>query len=360
MHTIEPQPEGPIKRIYMCHVSAQRFKDNCTILPTKKQLKATKGKAKAQIKNRCGVLFGTVNKERVDQSMDTKARTSLSTPLYEMKMCEVVKVHALWEPPQTSTSTNGYDGKNLIKGKEFKRAKEIAEVLGLTVVGWIYSYSEDRQNGDGDDKDSGEDSLPVWGTDIVTGAKGQIENMENLGRDNGCKYVTLALDSKTGATEAFQLSNVSVQMVAEGVLAIPETESAKVQVPFKRFVKTQESVSIDNKETKDLDTVFCLVNTAMLSHEGRFAGKAENSVKKAGGLTAKKKRTVLAAIEAGGDGDLLQELCDFNALMALDRAMPKEDMSNLCKLVAKYSRGHKKGITVESKLKIVLKNILSS
>ena len=38
MHTIEPQPEGPIKRIYMCHVSAQRFKDNCTILPTKVDL----------------------------------------------------------------------------------------------------------------------------------------------------------------------------------------------------------------------------------------------------------------------------------------------------------------------------------
>ena len=40
MHTIEPQSQGPIKRIYMCHLGAQRFKDNCTIMPTKKQLKA--------------------------------------------------------------------------------------------------------------------------------------------------------------------------------------------------------------------------------------------------------------------------------------------------------------------------------
>jgi len=44
----------------------------------KKQLKATQGKAQPQIKNRCAVLFGTANKERVvDQSANVKARTSL-------------------------------------------------------------------------------------------------------------------------------------------------------------------------------------------------------------------------------------------------------------------------------------------
>jgi len=42
------------------------FNANCTIMPTKKQLKATQGKAKPQIKNRCAVLFRIVNKERVD------------------------------------------------------------------------------------------------------------------------------------------------------------------------------------------------------------------------------------------------------------------------------------------------------
>ena len=352
MHLIEPQPDGPIKRIYMCSVSAQRFKDNCTIMPTKKQLKATKGEAKPQIKNRCAVLFGTVNKERVDQSVNVKARTSLSTPLYEMKVCEVVKVHAVWEPTQTS-SANTYDASNLVQGKELERAKEIAETLGIRSVGWIYSYSDERQKSD-DDRGGGEDSLPVWGKDIVHGAKGQIENMQKLGRDEGCKYLTLALDSKSGATEAFQLSNVSVQMVAEGVLAIPK------EGDFKRFVKTQESVSIDNKETKDLDSVFCLVNTAMLSHEGRFSGKAGvNAVKKVGGLTANKKKALLAKIDSGNDSDLIEELCDFNVLMALDRSIEKEDMNSLCKLVTKYSKGQRQGIEMGNELKLVLKSVLT-
>ena len=165
----------------------------------------------------------------------------------------------------------------------------------------------------------------------------------------------MALDSKSGATEAFQLSKVSVQIVAEGVLAIPASPKESI----KRFVKTQESIRIDNKETKEFDSVLCLVNTAMLSHEGRFSGKAEsNSIKKVrvGGLTAKKKESLLAQIEDENDSDLVDGLCDFNVMMALDRSLSREDMSSLCKIVAKYSRGHKKGIEVENKLKLVIKN----
>jgi hypothetical protein len=165
----------------------------------------------------------------------------------------------------------------------------------------------------------------------------------------------LALDSKSGATEAFQLSKVSVQIVAEGVLAIPASPKESI----KRFVKTQESIRIDNIETKEFDSVLCLVNTAMLSHEGRFSGKADsNSIKKVrvGGLTAKKKESLLAQIEDENDSDLVDGLCDFNVMMALDRSLSREDMSSLCKIVAKYSRGHKKGIEVENKLKLVIKN----
>lgn len=165
----------------------------------------------------------------------------------------------------------------------------------------------------------------------------------------------MALDSKSGATEAFQLSKVSVQIVAEGVLAIPASPKESI----KRFVKTQESIRIDNKETKEFDSALCLVNTAMLSHEGRFSGKADsNSIKKVrvGGLTAKKKESLLAQIEDENDSDLVDGLCDFNVMMALDRSLSREDMSSLCKIVAKYSRGHKKGIEVENKLKLVIKN----
>lgn len=70
--------------------------------------------------------------------------------------------------------------------------------------GWIYSYADDCQNG-GDEDSSGEDSLPVSAGNIVHGAKG--------GREVSYPGATRF---KAGAAEAFQLSSVSVQMVAVG------------------------------------------------------------------------------------------------------------------------------------------------
>jgi len=107
-------------------------------MPIKKQLKATQRKAKPQIKHRCAVLFDTANKERrVDQSVNVKARTSFSTPLYEMKgTCY------LGAPPHPS---------KLIHVKEVERTLEIVEALGLRVAGWIYSQADDRQHGGDED-----------------------------------------------------------------------------------------------------------------------------------------------------------------------------------------------------------------
>jgi hypothetical protein len=183
---------------------------------------------------------------------------------------------------------------------------------------------------------------------------GQIESMQKLGREEGRKYVTLSLDSTSGATEAFQLSDTTVQMVAEGVLANPKNEI------MKRFVTTMEPILIDNKETKDLDSVLCLVNTAMLSHEGRMSGSiGVSSTKKSGGLTAKTKKTILSNIESDNDEQLLKCLCDFDILMALDKMIRREDMTRLCELVSKYSRGMRKGTKVSLDLKLAIKSILA-
>ncbi len=359
MHTIEPQAKGPIKRIYMCHLGAQRFKDNCTIMPTKKQLKAGKNKG-IQFANRVAVLFGSVNTERVDQSKK-KSRTSLSTPLYEMEMCKVVKVHAVWEPSgQNSVSGKPYDCSKLWgaedKKDEYESALKVADSLGLQVVGWLYSYSDDRQN-DSDESSSdepsssnGEDALPVFGRDVVLGSMGQIDNMERIGRDAGHQFITLALDAKTGATEAFQLSDVSVQMVAEGKLTIPDES--------KRHLESKEPVVVDTKETSTLDSVLCLVNTAMLSHEGNFSGgSTKSSIKKSGALTLKAKKTILSRID-GDSEKLVASLCDFNTLMALARSIGEDEMSELCNLVKKYARGQRKAATPSKQLKLVLKNAL--
>jgi len=119
---------------------------------------------------------------------------------------------------------------------------------------------------------------------------------------------------------------------------------------------------VDSKETTELDSVLCLVNTALLSQNGRHSGKEGiNPVKKTGGLTAKAKKGILNLLDqrsGENDGPLLEELCDFTILMALDKVLGQEDMDELCALVQKYSRGQKKGTTVEKKLKRALHSVL--
>jgi len=359
MHTIEPQSTGTIKRIYMCQRAAERFKDGCSSAATAHNNR-----------NRVALVFGTIHNERLDQSTKL-VRTSLSTPLHEATMCKVVKVHALWEPTQRPPLTPGpYDARALHAGytninvkhsRDYTRALHLAQMLGLHTVGWIYSYSDDRTKiraGANTDQDA----LPVWGRDLVTGARGQIHNMEKLGNQEGCNYVTLAMDAHSGATEAFQFSDVCVQMIAEGVL--PFQSLAKDNQLGGRLVTTTEPVVIDGKETTELDSVLCLVNTAMLSHVGRYAGKERTTSIKRGGkaLTAKSKMRILDKIQMNGttqnDAALVEELCDFNLLIVLDRLLGKNDTRELCAIVSKYTRGQKKGIVVPKQLKLILRSIL--
>jgi hypothetical protein len=56
-------------------------------------------------------------------------------------------------------------------------------------------------------------------------------------------------------------------MIAEGVWgAKAESDLSKLG----RFVAMGSPVVVDGKETNQLDTVLCLMNSALLSHEARF------------------------------------------------------------------------------------------
>jgi len=413
LHQVEPQPEGPVKRVYMCTVSADRFKDGCTVKPTKKQIVAankagTVDQLRNRLVNRMGLCFGTIGSERVDQKRD-KVRTSLSTPLYEREMCGVAKVQAIWEPSQRQGQGEGqrYDATRACRfedDRDIKRAIRIADALGLRPVGWMYSYSEDRHaagsgsgagtGGSGDDNGADEDALPVYAPDVYYGALLQIGNMKSkLGREEGKKFVTLALDGRSGATEAFQLSDVSVQMVAEGLIPKPmdvnadaddgskkktkkksssktikkgDKKSKKSPAPSSdRFVTAKEKFLVDSEETTELDSVLCLVNTALLGHTGTFCGKqGESSVTKKGQLTGKTKKRILAALDksekSDHDVDLFEALCDFNALCALDGMLKKADMDSLCGLVKKWARGQKRGTECSKSVRAALRFALET
>lgn len=339
MHQIEPnQKADPVKRLYMCHASAARFR-------------STMGD-----NNKVGLLLGTVNMERVEQK--TKARTSLSSTTESAKKCRVAKVHAVWEPPpkfpQGTSTSQHYDAGALHDGVASHRALELAAALGLWPVGWLYTY---------DDSDvRREAELPVLSRDVWHGARLQCRVLQQRGdnHDHGAEcFVTLAMDAADGATEGFQLSDVAVQMVAEGGLSLEHDDDGR----DRRYFRTLDPVLVDGSETHEVDSVLCLVNTAMLSHRGMFCdGGAAVATTKKGALTAKTKRRILAAL--GGDRDskdndnALQVLCDFHILCGLDRVLGKKDMDELVKLVTLYARGQKKGTKIGPNLRLLLQGVL--
>ncbi len=368
MHTVEAQPTGALNRVYVCQVGAARFQNHCVVQSKKKKPKGNttkKGQDLNTIENRVALLFGTINRERVDQSRKV-ARTSLSSTRDDQKMCDVAKVHAVWEPPMQKPMIKGkhYDEDCLLssyigdsadkpaKESPTDRAIRVAGWLGLQPVGWIFSYADEDRHEDGD-------ALPVHGRDAVVGAKLQIETMKLRGRDEGRKFITLSLDGRIGAAEAFQLSDVCVQMVAENVLSPPIVDE---KLQSTRFLTLKDPVVVSGEETKRLDSVLLLVNTAMLSHVGLYSGGLNapiggNVKKTSGALLGKTRKRIVAALEKGGS-ELLAELCDFDILLAIDALIGREESEKLCSLVRKYARGQKKGTVIGEQLKLTLRSVL--
>jgi hypothetical protein len=437
LHIVEPQKEGPILRVYMCRISAERFYSNgitkskpiaapasssssSSLSKKKKKQQSQQQQQQTNYNCRVGLLLGTIQKERVDKPESLgltkkKARTSLSSQTSDSDYCTVGKVHAVYEPPsQQPPNDTLYDinkAKQLISsGQQSERVLLISKYLGLIPIGWIFSYNDERLKGKRDqtsDKKLGNnDPQALFGLDIALGGTLKIQNMKNQNmmmkaskdekkkkeevddetNEDGNKFVTLSMDATTGATEAFQLSDVSVQMIYEDMFENVLDAAAKTTTATQNNVNTnppivpmRHEILIDGKETKQLDSVLCLVNTAMLSHVGHYSGgsgsKGGNSIKKSNGsLTNKTKKSLLKALEAGdGDGEFLELLSDFNVLVGLDQLLLSgshntgsgsndndNDIKMVCGLVRKWSRGQKQTTKIDSKLKRKLMTYLGS
>ena len=114
--------------------------------------------------------------------------------------------------------------------------------LNLQVVGWIFSHEGGETTRSGDDDN---EKIPVKASQVRTATKLQAANMKRFGRSPGSKFVTLSV-SKVGEAEAFQMSDVAVQMNSDGVFDRADAESGP------RFLKTNDPVSVGGKETKEV------------------------------------------------------------------------------------------------------------
>jgi hypothetical protein len=333
LHDVEAQPTGLLTRIYMCHVCADRFRNACIT------------KDKTAVENQAGLLLGTLSRERLDVNRK-RAKTSLSSTTEGDDYCQVAKVQAIWWDNTKRKDGDEYDADGILQLRDNKESDvlRVADWLGLRPVGWIFTYNDDRLKV--------KDTLPVFSRDMQVGAGLQIHEMKlNNRSEDSRSFCTLAMDGKTGATEAFQLSDVCVQMVAEGLFDEPKG----------RFVKTIRPVFVDGQETTEIDSVLCLVNTALLRHEGSFSGGTTTSVKKNGTLMTKTKKALLSALETSDDALLFETLSDFSLLLALDQWLGPQDSEILCRTVHKWvRRGQKRGTILDQRLKDRIKGILEA
>jgi hypothetical protein len=297
------------------------------------------GKDKKGISATSLLLLGTIQRERKDRQERKKARTSLSSTTADEDMVTAAKVQAVWQPPVGSDNVlTDYYNNQLV------RVRQVATWLGLQPIGWIFTY-DPKSNRHADD------GLPVWGSDVQQAASLQISNMRHLGRIDGAQFVTLAMDGLTGATEAFQLSDVAVQMTAEGVWKASVSASSSEQCKNERIMETSTPVLVDGKESYTVDSVLCLVNTALLSHDGLYADGQISAVKKTGGLTKKFKKQIREALAQDNDAALLQVLCNFAILVSLTERLTPTEAESLVTTVRRYARGQKKSTQLDGSLK---------
>ena len=189
-------------------------------------------------------------------------------------------------------------------------------MLDLSVVGCLYSY--DAQNHQNDEN-------IVHGPDILMAAKLQIENMR---QSKSSKFVFLAMEANEGATEGFQLSDASVQMIYEvrsvSVMKLSISLNILVNenylfqgiltdcgVDCPNKLKATVPVLMEGSEVHEVDCLLCLVNTGLLSHKGNFYSRS-------GSLSKKVKRKLRKKLD-DNENEFLDQLCDFSLLLAFDK-----------------------------------------
>lgn len=303
LHVVEPQAASTVQRLYMCAPSAERFFQQSS---SQQQQPA--------------LLLGTLVRERKEPRR--RPKTSLSSTTEPDEMCVAAKVHAIYQ----NNKKGFYDN---------AKARQVASWLGLRPIGWVFSYANDRHANDG---------LPVHVHEILQAAQGQMQHMQQQYDPYPNAWLTCAMDATTGATEVFQLSDVTVQMVAEDMIQSPTKNQ--------RQAHTRHPVVVQGQEVRDFDSVLCLVNTALLSHTGWYGASAAAVSAKTGLLTKKARKALRQALATRDNSTLLSQLCSFSTLLALyEEGLSEKDCQALCRVVQKWARGQKKGTQVDEALR---------
>jgi nuclear protein localization protein 4 homolog len=158
-----------------------------------------------------------------------------------------VRVEAIYEPPQEVDPTTA-EGFVPVDDPKAELVEEIAKMLGLQRVGWIFGGHEAREPG-----------FVLSGAEILMAAELQLEAADGV---NETPFVTVkvaAAQDGTVSVEAFQVSQQCMAMVAEQALEL--NSDPKVLGVNETFTAIQEG-----KESKTVENNFFLCVVPIVQH----------------------------------------------------------------------------------------------
>jgi hypothetical protein len=337
-----------IEQVYICPAIARRFVDTAA--------DDESSSASLSLSSDGALILGTIGRQH-----KTKPRHSLDDNTHKSTL--IAKSHAIVIPAEEKDDV----------------WKDVASYLGLQVIGWMVASTA---NDDG----------ALWPTNsaILRAARYQINVMRKAQQQQSTPFegfCTIAMDRSSGATEVYQLTDVTVQMAAEGLFhdIIPNNNNdtgritdTTTESPPPDQLTTKHPIWVDGGESTSLDTLLCLVNTAVVSHTGWYT-KVKRSVKKKNGRLTKAARTkLLAALLQDQDDDnnnddavALDLLCDFDLLVVLVRMLRQrpgqppptdddDDGRELCQTVQQFAKGRKRTTKLNPALRQRIADLIQS
>lgn len=235
-----------------------------------------------------------------------------------------VLAHVIYEPPQQGS----VDGVTFaVDEAEQRRVDLIAERLGLTCVGWIFSASATVAR-----------DFALSGSELLATTALQARHGEFF----VTALVSLVADEDGASSvhfEAFQASAQAVKLFSEGWL-VPGCEDPK-------FVSTspdKEPVIVAGRDTRRIENEFLLTVVPIMDHTGPLSTRfpVENRLT---GQAADDLKACLQAAAGGGAVPYAQRLADFHLLLFLAGALDLHaDIGPLCDAVRSggdVADGHK-------------------
>jgi nuclear protein localization family protein 4 len=168
-------------------------------------------------RKRYAFLYGTFVKENDDDEKPTK-----------------VRVEAIYEPPQ-DVDSSAAEGFQVLDDPDEETVNEIASLLGLTRVGWIFGH-ETRAKG-----------YALSSAEIIMAAEFQLEAAGGVEETPFCTCAVSQGPDGTVSVEAFQVSLQCMAMVAEEALEVgDDPKFCKVNETFTAIQEGKASPTVEN------------------------------------------------------------------------------------------------------------------